>query len=164
MPQLSNPVKCPYCAIYFSRLKEEYVHEKNRYWHKACKEAEEKALAAEQELLNYIQKLLKKKIDAKINQQIGKYIEEYKYTPQGILYALYYFFEIKGNSIAKANGGIGIVPFVYEEAKQYYLEKKKVKNTVENIVVITGARKIKIKNPTQKDKYKTEKFIDITNL
>jgi hypothetical protein len=31
-----------------------------------------------------------------------------------------YFYEIKGNSIDKANGGIGIVPYVYEDAKKYF--------------------------------------------
>jgi len=33
---------------------------------------------------------------------------------------LVYFFEIKGNSVEKANGGIGIVPYVYQQAYNYY--------------------------------------------
>ena len=37
-----------------------------------------------------------------------------------MLKTLKYFFEIKGNSIEKANGGIGIIPYVYEEAYKYY--------------------------------------------
>ena len=31
-----------------------------------------------------------------------------------------YFYEIKGNNIEKANGGIGIVPFIYKDAFNYY--------------------------------------------
>jgi hypothetical protein len=43
-----------------------------------------------------------------------------EYTYSGIKRTLEYFYEVKKNSIEKANGGIGIVPWVYEEAKRYY--------------------------------------------
>ena len=45
---------------------------------------------------------------------------------RGQLLTLKYFYEVKKNSIKKANGSIGIIPFVYEEARQYYakLEQK----------------------------------------
>ena len=57
---------------------------------------------------------------AAINKNIKKYREEYNYTYSGIHKALIYFFEIKGNSIEKANGNIGIVPYVYKDAFNYY--------------------------------------------
>ena len=64
----------------------------------------------------------------RIKQQIKKYVEEYGYTYSGIMKALIYYYEIKGNKFdfAKTNGGIGIVPFVYQEAQQYFkdLERK----------------------------------------
>ena len=59
-------------------------------------------------------------VDPKIQKQIKKYIEENNYTYSGIKKALVYFFEIKGNSVEKANGGIGIVPYVYTQAYNYY--------------------------------------------
>lgn len=37
-----------------------------------------------------------------------------------MLKTLKYFFEVKGNNLEKANGGIGIVPFVYEDARRYW--------------------------------------------
>ena len=45
---------------------------------------------------------------------------------RGQLLTLKYFYEVKKNSIKKANGSIGIIPFVYDEARQYYakLEQK----------------------------------------
>ena len=49
------------------------------------------------------------------------YITQYKYTYKGILQALVYFYEIKGNDKSKANGSIGIVPFVYQEAFDYFM-------------------------------------------
>jgi hypothetical protein len=59
-------------------------------------------------------------IDARIRKQIKTYIEEHNYTYSGIKKALIYFYEVKGNSIEKANGGIGIVPFIYKDAFNYY--------------------------------------------
>lgn len=74
-----------------------------------------------QELDDYIIKLLKIDfVDARIRKQINKYVEEYNYTYSGIKKALIYFYEIKGNNIEKANGGIGIVPYVYKNAFDYY--------------------------------------------
>jgi hypothetical protein len=37
-----------------------------------------------------------------------------------MLKALIWFFEVKGNSTEKANGGIGIIPYVYKDAYNYY--------------------------------------------
>lgn len=31
-----------------------------------------------------------------------------------------YFYDVKKNSTEKANGGIGIVPYVYQNAHEYY--------------------------------------------
>ena len=53
-------------------------------------------------------------------EEIKQYVEEYNYTYSGIHKALIYHFEIKGGSVEKANGGIGIVPYVYQNAYRYY--------------------------------------------
>lgn len=60
-------------------------------------------------------------IDARVRKQIKQYREEYNYTYSGIHKALVYFYEVKGNPTEKANGGIGIVPYVYQNAYNYYL-------------------------------------------
>ena len=59
-------------------------------------------------------------INARVRKQINQYKEEYNYTYSGMLKALIYFFEIKKNSIEKANGGIGIIPYIYKDAFNYY--------------------------------------------
>lgn len=120
------PVKCLYCGKTFSREVEEYVQvNKLRYAHKICYDQhmadisqEEKDLIA---LNNYIKKLFNiTSITPRIHKQIEDYHNEKNYTYSGILKSLIYFFQIKGNSIEKANGGIGIVPYVYEDARNYY--------------------------------------------
>lgn len=60
-------------------------------------------------------------MDGRITLQIKKYLQDHpEYTYSGIQRTLEYFYEIKHNPIEKANGSIGIVPWVYEEARRYY--------------------------------------------
>lgn len=42
------------------------------------------------------------------------------YTYSGILKSLKYWYEVKHGSIEKANGGVGIVPHIYDDARRYY--------------------------------------------
>jgi hypothetical protein len=55
-------------------------------------------------------------------------------TVKGIFFALKYFYEIKGGDWNKGHGGIGIVPFIYNEACTYwYNREKKTKGVVAEI-------------------------------
>lgn len=119
-------VKCPYCGKYFYRDLEEYVQiNKTRYAHKACYDRHNAELTQEERdknvLLNFIKKLFDiQVVPEKINRQIKDYHENKEYTYSGIYKSLVWFYQIKGHSIEKANGGIGIVPYVYEDARNYY--------------------------------------------
>lgn len=59
-------------------------------------------------------------ISAKIKKQIERYIKENNFSYSGIRRSLIYFYEVKQNSLEKSNDGIGIVPWIYQEAYQYY--------------------------------------------
>ena len=48
-----------------------------------------------------------------------------------MLLALKYFYEVKKNNTDKSNGSIGIIPWVYEEAINYY---KTIASKQENLV------------------------------
>lgn len=75
-------------------------------------------------LKEYIDNLLgENKSPVKINRQIKEYVDDLGYSYSGILRTLKYFYEVKQNPIDKANGGIGIVPFVYPQARNYYYEQ-----------------------------------------
>ena len=119
---ISHKVKCLYCGQIFDRDKVPFIQvSKRRYAHKECSMSEDEKKLQEnkdrEELYDYIMKLFNISfVDPKIQKQIKKYIEENNYTYSGIKKALVYFFEIKGNSVEKANGGIGIVPYVYTQA------------------------------------------------
>lgn len=74
-----------------------------------------------EDLENYIMDLLGEEfISPKVRKQISNYIETYNFTYSGMKKALVYFYEVKGNDKSKANGGIGIIPYVYRDAYNYY--------------------------------------------
>lgn len=157
-------VKCYYCGKTFDRDKEEFVKvNQRRYAHKKCSEAKEEVQTQEdkdkEELDAYIMKLFGTDfVDPMIQKQIKQYIQEYKYTYSGIRKALIYFYEVKRNPIDKANGRIGIVPYVYQKAYRYYFSlweaqqrnaDKKVElyiPKVKEIVIPPPERKVKKRN------------------
>ena len=51
--------------------------------------------------------------------------KEYGYTYSGMLKSLLYFYEIKGNQWEKGHGGLGIVPYVFEDAKAYWVAQER---------------------------------------
>ena len=73
---------------------------------------------------------------AKIKRQIKDYVTNHGYTYSGIHKALIYYYEVKGNKFdeGKAQGGIGIVPFVYQNAFNYYYAIWEVQQKQEHIV------------------------------
>ena len=115
---MAHIVTCIYCKKKFDRDKYPFVQiSTRRYAHKECSEQENSRLKQEELVL----KLLGEEyISPRVRKQINTYREEYQYTYSGIRKALVYFYEIKGNSAEKANGGIGIVPYVYKDAFNYY--------------------------------------------
>ena len=96
-----------------------------RYAHISCAEKQQKEKTKEEldkeELENYIKQLFGiTQLTPKIKKQIKKYIKEENYSYSGIRRSLVYFYEIKHNSLEKSNDGIGIVPWVYCDAYNYY--------------------------------------------
>lgn len=56
------------------------------------------------------------------------------YTYKGQLLTLKYFFEIKKSDLKKANGSIGIIPFVYSDAQKYYQNIEDKQNQIEEAI------------------------------
>ena len=91
-------------------------------------------------LEQYINKLFHTDyVDPRIQKQIKNYIKEYNFTYSGILKSLVYFYEVKQNPVEKSNDGIGIVPWVYKQAFNYYYaiwlaQQKNTDKSVENYI------------------------------
>jgi hypothetical protein len=119
-------VKCPYCGKYFYRDIEEFVQiNKTRYAHKACYDRHNAELTQEERDFNILTEFVKKlfntdTVSEKVKRQIKDYHENKNFTYSGIYKSLVWFYQIKHTPIDKATGGIGIVPYVYDDARNYY--------------------------------------------
>lgn len=124
---MAHNVTCTKCGQRFDRDKVPFeIAGSRRYAHKECP-LQDSEKTQEITDLNKLEDYIKIKfneeyVNARIRQQINNYRLQYKFTYSGILKTLVYFFDIKGNDLAKAQGGIGIVPFVYKEASKYYYD------------------------------------------
>lgn len=119
----TDNVICAYCKKPLSKKDSDCVMIGNgKYVHQACQQLEEQREKTDREKLEeYIKELFNiSYIEPRVKGQIKKFMEEYNYTYSGMQKALYYHYEIKGGDKNKANGGIGIIPYVYKDAYNYH--------------------------------------------
>jgi hypothetical protein len=65
-------------------------------------------------------------------QQIKMYREDYNYTNSGMYYTLKYYYEILENHIIEG-GGLGIIPYYYDEASKYFQNKERISKQAEYV-------------------------------
>lgn len=160
-------VTCLYCKKSINKNQDEYIQISNsKYAHLTCSELEAKREKTDAEKLDdYIMKLFNYDyVPPRAKKQINNFIQEYNYTYSGMLKALIYFYEIKGGSVEEAHGGVGIIPFIYQDAYNYYynlwLANQKNQNKELN-KYIPQTIEIKIPVPQRKiEKRKLFSFLD----
>ena len=137
----TNQTNCIYCKKAINKTDSNIIKvSEDAYAHEECQQKEnQRELTDEEKLHKYIMKLFNTTyIYPRIQRQIKTYINDYHFSYSGILKALIYFYEVKNNSIAKANDGIGIVPYVYKDAYNYYYsiwlaQQKNINLNINNI-------------------------------
>jgi len=164
---MSKKLKCPVCGTFND--KEDTVYYNQKYYCKVCYENRKKEADDYKALIEYICELYN--IDAPtgwILKQIKDFKEQFSYTYKGMKTTLDYFYRIKQENEPEEGTGIGIIPFVYDEAKKFYYDKKLVKENMQNFILsdienqkIIHINKIDI---IKSDKYKGIPDIDITAL
>lgn len=169
---MAHVVKCAICGQSFNRDKIQAVkYGARRYAHIDCyPEGEKVPIEVKTEdpdltkLKEYInQKYGKSANWALINKQIKTFTTENNYSLSGILKSLIYFYDIKHNSVEQSNGGIGIVPFCYQAAFDYYysLYIAQQQNETKDVQQITSkVREIAIPLPFVRKKKKLFNFLN----
>ena len=133
----------------FDRDKEPFKQiSERRFAHLKCAIAAEneksQAEKDKEDLEKYIMELLNEEfISQRVKKQMNGYIEEYNFTYSGMKKALVYFYEVQGNDKKKANGGIGIVPYVYRDAYNYYYSLWLANQKNENKIIIDYKPKVR---------------------
>lgn len=145
---MKHIVKCRICGLSFDAAatptSEWCKPVNNRYYHTSCynnfvqnqTKIREKDMEVEVEeswwlqfVWDYFTKEMKVALNyTKFKSQwdnflYGKKYESIKMTPKGIYFTLRYFYEIQGGDPSKNQEGIGIVPFIYREATNYWGER-----------------------------------------
>ena len=85
---------------------------------------------------------------------------------QGQLLTLKYFYEVLGNTTEKSHGSIGIIPFVYEQARRYYEKQEHKAEQITNAIQKQLEQdRIEIKyNPNDYFSRKKKKMIDLNSI
>ena len=161
MRYIAHYVTCSVCGKRFDRDKLPYKQTSaRRYAHLDCSVADENTKKQEdldkEELEKYIMALLKEDyISPRVRKQMNSFIQDYNYTYSGMRKALIYFYEVKKNDPSKANGGIGIIPYCYREAYEYYYSLWLAQQRNENKIIqeyIPRVREVRIAPPQLKAK------------
>lgn len=135
-PKKENERICFYCHEYIDIETEPYCMARvNRYAHQKCYEENFKV---DDEFVDQLYGLL---TEMNINynfrmceSQRKKFLKDKGYSNEGIYLTLKYFLQVKGGDLSKSYGGIGIVPFLYDEAKIYYTELAKAQRQIKKEV------------------------------
>ena len=122
---------CRVCKAEIDKEKDDWIRPvRNYYYHKKCYQNWKKATFENDEeyvdlIYDFIARDLKVSYDWWICEaQRKKFLKE-KMTNKGILFALKYFYEIKHGDWEKGHGGIGIVPFVYNDSCAYWAARER---------------------------------------
>lgn len=130
---MGRQVKCHLCGQLFDKDTGIRIDEKN--FHKLCGNE----YLDKKEIFKYVARLFGFKSETKPGPRITSQLKSFKqkyphYTYEGILNALKYHFEIRKGSIDKANEGIGIVPYVYDEAQEFFTKLKNKQDRIAQVI------------------------------
>lgn len=165
---MARKVKCPECGTFND--KENTVYDNGRYYCKICYKNKKHEADDYKSLIAYVCELYQ--IEAPTGwmlKQIRDFKEQFHYSYKGMKTTLHYFYEIQEGNDPMDSLGVGIIPFVYDEAKKFYIDRIAVKNSVSNAKMdeIENNKKvisIHRENCQSKNTYKDMSLIDITTL
>ena len=159
MATVTHTVKCKFCGQSFNRDIIPFVKIKNRYAHKACFDetiagGEMIPLAPPPEdkpktdlvlLKDYISEILGDYANwSVIMEQITAY-QKKGYSLTGMLKSLKYFYEIKKNTIDKEYSHIGIIPYCYQDAYNYYKNIYDIQQKLKDIKINSEKKTVRTK-------------------
>jgi len=122
---MAHLVKCRICGETFDADKEPAFKKGRWYAHQTCYDEREAAKTKEEKdfdmLLEYCSQLFGRLFDYPRTMRLAKsYHEKNNFSYSGMIRTMQYVYEIKKEPIEKGNGSIGIVPYAYEQAYNYW--------------------------------------------
>ena len=135
-------VQCRICKERFNRLDPDllegvdFVKPSNRvYYHKKCYDEYQQsrldvhANMGDEAWFDAVWEYLRKDLRYSFNYiKVRKHWESFiknKMTAKGIYFALKYHYEVKKGDVTKSENGIGIIPHIYEDSRNYWQERER---------------------------------------
>lgn len=146
-------VKCFFCGQVFNRDKEPYVKiNSRRYAHESCAKAQDssilKGIDDKEKFFQLVKQIYGPKYNfIMINKQAEDYIKQYGYTWSGMTGCLHWFYNINHGNLENGNGGIGIIPYIYDQVRDYYQKLYAVQKKNEVIKKIREPINFNIQSP-----------------
>lgn len=152
-------VKCLYCGERFNRndinIQVKKVSER-RYAHLSCWKKHLAEMTIEEKNMiafyEYTKQLFQEDYNYVLTKKLAeKYVKENNYTYSGMLKSLKWYYEKEGNDVKKSNGSIGILPYIYNQALNYYylLHQAQKVNATKNAIeyIEPHIRQVTIESP-----------------
>jgi len=160
--------KCFFCGKDLDITKDEWVKPNTtRYAHKAC--YEEKRKPGSDLLPDDIYYFLKDEIHLVVDYKLfesqrANMVKKNGYTNAGILQALKYWYLVKKSSPDKANGGIGIVPYIYQDAQNYYKDLAKNQKAISASIQDSLKKEAQTITIGKAPKHEVKNLIDLDDI
>lgn len=156
---------CPDCGIDIVDKKQSKKIS-NRWVCFPCLEKREQVANERQELYDLVAKLFFiKHPTGMMMKQIKDFREDLEYTYKGMTLSLIYWTETLNNTMSNAKG-VGIIPYIYEDAKKFYIEKMEIRKRVENMEGDFTSKKIVTlsRRKTETNDKTKNRMIDMNDL
>lgn len=133
--------KCLYCGEPLDRNTEEWEQVPgNRYAHKSCYDKKQEKIQEQKKEREYKAKIHKKVqevcgiqyVKSRVDKQLKEYIEK-GMTAEKLYQTLEYWYDVKKSDPEAAHGGIGILPYIYEESEKYWARQAAIKENNSNV-------------------------------
>ena len=158
---MARVYKCFECKM--NILSDDAVGVDAHYYHPKCYAA----VLDRKNLMAYICQLFGLKAPGPvIYSQRKTFTEKYKYTDAGMLKTLKYLYEVQKTKIDGAKERIGLIPYAYNEAQEYFAKEERAKKEIAQKMADAIANQkteiIYVKNIRREEKKKD--FIDPASI
>ena len=138
-------VTCAYCGCKtVDKLSQDYIQYKGKNFHRECGEKQKE----KDNFYSYVCEVFKLKAPGpRIYNQGNSFIEKYGYTYLGMQKTLYFIYAVKkhANDRPIESKSIGLIPYYYDEAQEYFKRIDKKKETIRKEIMSTTEEIISVK-------------------
>ena len=138
-------VTCAYCGCKtVDKLSQDYIQYKGKNFHRECGEKQKE----KDNFYSYVCEAFKLKAPGpRIYNQGNSFVEKYGYTYLGMQKTLYFIYAVKkhANDRPIESKSIGLIPYYYDEAQEYFKRIDKKKEMIRKEIMSTTEEIISVK-------------------